>query len=30
MESTDEFKKYTQKYIAQNTELLKWAGFKPE
>jgi tripartite-type tricarboxylate transporter receptor subunit TctC len=30
METTEEFRKYTQKYIAQNTELLKWAGFKPE
>jgi tripartite-type tricarboxylate transporter receptor subunit TctC len=30
MESTEEFRKYTQKYITQNTELLKWAGFKPE
>ena len=29
-ETTDEFRKYTQKYITQNTELLKWAGFKPE
>jgi tripartite-type tricarboxylate transporter receptor subunit TctC len=30
METTEEFRKYTQKYIIQNTELLKWAGFKPE
>ncbi len=30
VESTEEFKKYTSKYIAVNTELLKDAGFKPE
>ena len=29
-ESTEEFKKYTGKYIAENAELLKDAGFKPE
>jgi hypothetical protein len=26
----DEFKKYTPKYIVQNTELLEWVKFKPE
>lgn len=30
VESIDEFKKYTSKYIAENAELLKGAGFKPE
>lgn len=30
VESVDEFKKYTGKYITENTELLKGAGFKPE
>jgi hypothetical protein len=30
VESVDEFKKYTSKYIAENAELLKGAGFKPE
>ena len=29
-ESIDEFRKYTQSYIAENAELLKGAGFKPE
>jgi tripartite-type tricarboxylate transporter receptor subunit TctC len=29
-ESSDEFRKYTQSYIAENAELLKGAGFKPE
>jgi tripartite-type tricarboxylate transporter receptor subunit TctC len=29
-ESTDDFKKYTSRYIAENAELLKGAGFKPE
>ena len=29
-ESVDEFRKYTQSYIAENAELLKGAGFKPE
>jgi tripartite-type tricarboxylate transporter receptor subunit TctC len=29
-ESIDEFRKYTQNYIAENAELLKGAGFKPE
>jgi len=30
VESVDEFKKYTSKYINENAELLKGAGFKPE
>lgn len=30
VESVDEFKKYTSKYITENAELLKGAGFKPE
>jgi tripartite-type tricarboxylate transporter receptor subunit TctC len=30
VETVDEFKKYTTKYIAENAELLKGAGFKPE
>jgi tripartite-type tricarboxylate transporter receptor subunit TctC len=30
VESVDEFKKYTVKYITENAELLKGAGFKPE
>ena len=30
VESVDEFKKYTGKYIHENAELLKGAGFKPE
>jgi hypothetical protein len=30
VESTEEFRKYTQRYISENTELLKWAGFKAE
>ncbi len=30
VESVDEFKKYTGKYITENAELLKTAGFKPE
>jgi tripartite-type tricarboxylate transporter receptor subunit TctC len=30
VESVDEFKKYTGKYINENAELLKGAGFKPE
>ena len=30
VESVDEFKKYTGKYITENAELLKGAGFKPE
>mgnify|MGYP000567707287 CR=1 FL=1 len=30
VESVDEFKKYTGKYINDNAELLKGAGFKPE
>ncbi len=30
VESVDEFRKYTGKYIAENAELLKGAGFKPE
>jgi tripartite-type tricarboxylate transporter receptor subunit TctC len=30
VESVDEFKKYTGKYVAENAELLKGAGFKPE
>jgi len=30
VESIDEFKKYTGKYITENAELLKGAGFKPE
>lgn len=30
VETVDEFKKYTGKYIAENAELLKGAGFKPE
>ena len=30
VESVDEFKKYTNKYISENAELLKSAGFKPE
>lgn len=30
VESVDEFKKYTAKYITENAELLKGAGFKPE
>jgi tripartite-type tricarboxylate transporter receptor subunit TctC len=29
-ESIDEFRKYTQSYIAESAELLKGAGFKPE
>ena len=29
-ESTDEFRKYTQGYVAESAELLKGAGFKPE
>ena len=29
-ESTEDFRKYTQRYISENAELLKWAGFKPE
>ena len=30
IETADEFKKYTGKYITENAELLKNAGFKPE
>jgi tripartite-type tricarboxylate transporter receptor subunit TctC len=30
VETVDEFKKYTGKYITENAELLKGAGFKPE
>ncbi len=30
VETVDEFKKYTGKYITDNAELLKGAGFKPE
>ena len=30
VETVDEFKKYTGKYIAENAELLKNSGFKPE
>ena len=30
VESVDDFKKYTGKYINENAELLKGAGFKPE
>jgi tripartite-type tricarboxylate transporter receptor subunit TctC len=30
LESVDEFKKYTGKYIHENAELLRNAGFKPE
>ncbi len=30
VETVDEFRKYTNKYIAENAELLKGAGFKPE
>ena len=30
LETVDEFKKYTGKYITENAELLKGAGFKPE
>jgi tripartite-type tricarboxylate transporter receptor subunit TctC len=30
VESVDEFRKYTSKYIAENADLLKGAGFKPE
>lgn len=30
VETVDEFKKYTGRYIAENAELLKGAGFKPE
>lgn len=30
VESVEEFKKYTGKYISENAELLKGAGFKPE
>jgi tripartite-type tricarboxylate transporter receptor subunit TctC len=30
IETVDEFKKYTGKYISENAELLKGAGFKPE
>jgi len=30
VETTEEFKKYTNKYIAENAALLKDAGFKPE
>ena len=30
VESVEEFKKYTGKYIIENAELLKGAGFKPE
>ncbi|BDU52422.1 MFS transporter [Limnohabitans sp. INBF002] len=30
VESVDQFKKYTGKYITENAELLKGAGFKPE
>jgi tripartite-type tricarboxylate transporter receptor subunit TctC len=30
VESVDEFKKYTGRYIHENAELLKGAGFKPE
>lgn len=30
VETTEEFKKYTSKYIAENAALLKDAGFKPE
>ena len=30
VESVDEFKKYTSKYMAENAELLKSAGYKPE
>jgi tripartite-type tricarboxylate transporter receptor subunit TctC len=29
-ESIDEFRRYTHGYIAENAELLKGAGFKPE
>lgn len=29
-ESIDEFRKYTSGYLAENTELLRGAGFKPE
>jgi len=30
VESVDEFRKYTGKYITENAELLKGSGFKPE
>jgi tripartite-type tricarboxylate transporter receptor subunit TctC len=30
IESIEDFRKYTQRYIAENSELLKGAGFKPE
>lgn len=30
VESIDDFKKYTRKYITENADLLKSAGFKPE
>ena len=30
VESVDDFKKYTSRYVAENAELLKGAGFKPE
>lgn len=30
MESTEDFKKYTAKYISVNAELLKGSGFRPE
>jgi tripartite-type tricarboxylate transporter receptor subunit TctC len=30
VESIDDFKKYTRKYITENADLLKNAGFKPE
>lgn len=30
VESVDNFKKYTSRYVAENAELLKGAGFKPE
>lgn len=30
VETTEEFLKYTQQYIAENADLLKGAGFKPE
>jgi tripartite-type tricarboxylate transporter receptor subunit TctC len=30
VESVEEFKKYTGKYISENAELLRGAGFKPE
>ena len=29
-ETVDEFKKYTQAYIAENADLLKSSGYKPE